>query len=73
MSNELEVTHVRQDIIAEHKPSRKSVSFSDGTTIVDENGDVIKVEGTEEERHTAMSHSSTPPWKLTHDTFNNAY
>jgi len=48
-----------EDTIAEHKPSRKSVSFSEGTTVVDENGDITtKADGAESPKNTAMRHSS---------------
>jgi translation initiation factor 2 subunit 2 len=46
----------------ERKP-RKSVAFSEGTTLVDENGEVtMKEDGPDDTQATAMSHSpSTPP------------
>ncbi|ESZ96883.1 eukaryotic translation initiation factor eIF-2 [Sclerotinia borealis F-4128] len=46
----------------ENKP-RKSVAFSEGTTIVDENGEVtMKEDGHDDTKETAQSHSpSTPP------------
>ncbi|KUJ18169.1 uncharacterized protein LY89DRAFT_668351 [Mollisia scopiformis] len=46
----------------ERKP-RKSVAFSEGTTIVDENGSVtMKEDGHDDSKDTAISHSpSTPP------------
>lgn len=48
-----------QQDIEERKP-RKSVAFSEGTTIVDENGDVTQeTNGTEGSKDTAMSHSSS--------------
>ncbi|TVY34401.1 putative eukaryotic translation initiation factor 2 subunit beta [Lachnellula subtilissima] len=48
--------------IAERK-SRKSVAFSEGTTVVDENGTVtMKEDGHDDTKDTALSHSpSTPP------------
>jgi translation initiation factor 2 subunit 2 len=48
--------------IHERKP-RKSVAFSEGTTIVDENGEItMKEDGHDDTKDTAMSHSpSTPP------------
>ncbi|KAH8687553.1 domain found in IF2B/IF5-domain-containing protein [Tricladium varicosporioides] len=51
-----------EDVQVEKKP-RKSVAFSDGTTIVDENGEVtMKEDGHDDNRDTALSHSpSTPP------------
>jgi translation initiation factor 2 subunit 2 len=51
-----------QEIQVERKP-RKSVAFSEGTTIVDENGEVtLKEDGHDDTQNTAMSHSpSTPP------------
>ena len=49
-----------QQDIEERKP-RKSVAFSEGTTVVDENGDVTQqANGAEGSKDTAMSHSSTP-------------
>ncbi|OBT92478.1 hypothetical protein VE01_09583 [Pseudogymnoascus verrucosus] len=45
-----------EDTIAERKP-RKSVAFSEGATIVDENGEV-STEGADGSKDTAMSHSS---------------
>lgn len=48
------------EVVSERKP-RKSVAFSEGTTIVDENGDITLEEGgTEGTGHTALSHSSSP-------------
>jgi len=45
----------------ERKP-RKSVAFSEGTTIVDENGAVTMADGHDDTKDTAQSHSpSTPP------------
>ncbi|CAG8958203.1 hypothetical protein HYFRA_00000556 [Hymenoscyphus fraxineus] len=45
---------------SQHKP-RKSVQFSDGTTVVDENGEVtLKEDGQEGTKDTAMSHSQSP-------------
>ncbi|RDW62684.1 hypothetical protein BP5796_10986 [Coleophoma crateriformis] len=51
-----------EEIDVDRKP-RKSVAFSDGTTIVDENGDVtLKEDGHDDSANTALSHSpSTPP------------
>ncbi|KAI9826669.1 MAG: hypothetical protein M1819_007303 [Sarea resinae] len=46
---------------AERKP-RKSVQFSDGTTIVDGNGEVTEANGTSD-KETAESHSATSPDK----------
>jgi len=47
-----------EETIAERKP-RKSVAFSEGATIVDENGDVsVNTEGADGSKDTAMSHSS---------------
>jgi len=62
------VTHTKIDCntalqeIHERKP-RKSVAFSEGTTIVDENGEItMKEDGHDDTKDTAMSHSpSTPP------------
>jgi translation initiation factor 2 subunit 2 len=62
------VTHTKIDCNTalqethERKP-RKSVAFSEGTTIVDENGEItMKEDGHDDTKDTAMSHSpSTPP------------
>jgi translation initiation factor 2 subunit 2 len=62
MSHQVRLTRLRQDTIAERKP-RKSVAFSEGATIVDENGDV-STEGADGSKDTAMSHSSMPPLNL---------
>lgn len=59
MPNEVRLTRLRQDTIAERKP-RKSVAFSEGATIVDENGEV-STEGADGSKDTAMSHSSLSP------------
>jgi translation initiation factor 2 subunit 2 len=48
-----------QEVIAERKP-RKSVAFSDGTTVVDENGSITtKDEGHDGTKVTAQSHSAS--------------
>ena len=51
-----------QEVPHERKP-RKSVEFSEGTTIVDENGEITMKEDTHDDtQNTAQSHSpSTPP------------
>ncbi|PQE24515.1 domain found in IF2B IF5 protein [Rutstroemia sp. NJR-2017a WRK4] len=51
-----------EEVEIDTKP-RKSVAFSDGTTIVDENGEVtMKENGHDDDKETAQSHSpSTPP------------
>ncbi|TVY56116.1 putative eukaryotic translation initiation factor 2 subunit beta [Lachnellula cervina] len=51
-----------EEVSAERKP-RKSVAFSEGTTVVDENGAVtLKEDGHDDTKDTALSHSpSTPP------------
>ena len=55
---ELELTSTPQDI-EERKP-RKSVAFSEGNTVVDENGDVTQEpNGMEGSKNTAVSHSSS--------------
>lgn len=53
---------ILQEVPQERKP-RKSVAFSEGTTIVDENGSVtLKEDGHDDTQNTAQSHSpSTPP------------
>jgi translation initiation factor 2 subunit 2 len=53
---------ILQDVPQERK-ARKSVAFSEGTTIVDENGAVtMKADGHDDTATTALSHSpSTPP------------
>lgn len=55
-------TH-EQDVATTERKPRKSVAFSEGTTVVDENGDVTtKPDDHDDTRDTAMSHSpSTPP------------
>ncbi|MCJ1259272.1 hypothetical protein MMC24_007108 [Lignoscripta atroalba] len=50
---------------AERKP-RKSVAFSEGTTIVDSNGDVSEMNGTTD-KSTAESHSTHVPEETTSD------
>jgi translation initiation factor 2 subunit 2 len=57
-----EVTLLPQDPLPERK-ARKSVAFSEGTIIVDENGSITtKENGHDDTKDTAMSHSpSTPP------------
>jgi translation initiation factor 2 subunit 2 len=57
-----EVTLSLQEPFPERK-ARKSVAFSEGTTIVDENGSItMKEDGHDDTKDTAMSHSpSTPP------------
>ncbi|MCJ1437729.1 hypothetical protein MMC27_007116 [Xylographa pallens] len=42
------------------RKARKSVAFSEGTTIVDSNGDITEMNGTSD-RTTAESHSTPPP------------
>lgn len=59
MPHEVRLTRLRQDTIAERKP-RKSVAFSEGATIVDENGEV-STGGADGSKDTAMSHSSLSP------------
>ncbi|KAH8599152.1 domain found in IF2B/IF5-domain-containing protein [Bisporella sp. PMI_857] len=44
------------EVKSERKP-RKSVAFSEGTTIVDENGEVTMSEGGHDDKETAQSHS----------------
>jgi translation initiation factor 2 subunit 2 len=57
-----EVTLLPQEPLPERK-ARKSVAFSEGMTIVDENGSItMKEDGHDDTKDTAMSHSpSTPP------------
>lgn len=57
------VTRVTKDVQLPERKARKSVAFSEGTTIVDENGSItMKEDGHDDTRDTAMSHSpSTPP------------
>jgi translation initiation factor 2 subunit 2 len=57
-----EITFLPQEPLPERK-ARKSVAFSEGTTIVDENGSItMKEDGHDDTKDTAMSHSpSTPP------------
>ena len=52
-----------QEVQLPERKARKSVAFSEGTTIVDENGSItVKDGGHDDSRDTAMSHSpSTPP------------
>ena len=52
-------THI-QEIQAERKP-RKSVAFSEGTTIVDENGEVTMKDDSHDDKETAQSHSMPSP------------
>lgn len=55
------LTSAFQDTSIDRKP-RKSVAFSEGTVMVDENGSVtMKEDGHDDTRETAQSHSSTPP------------
>jgi translation initiation factor 2 subunit 2 len=56
------INMISQEVPHERKP-RKSVAFSEGTTIVDENGAVtMKEDGHDDTQNTAQSHSpSTPP------------
>jgi translation initiation factor 2 subunit 2 len=56
------INTIFQEVPHERKP-RKSVAFSEGTTIVDENGAVTRKEdGHDDTQNTAQSHSpSTPP------------
>lgn len=63
-----------QDVQTERKP-RKSVAFSEGTTIVDENGEVtMKEDGHDDTKDTAQSHSpSTPPLSQALEEFTDAY
>ncbi|TAQ90868.1 hypothetical protein B7494_g826 [Chlorociboria aeruginascens] len=50
-----------QEVQVERKP-RKSVAFSDGQTIVDENGNVtMKEDGLDDTKDTAQSHSPSTP------------
>jgi hypothetical protein len=63
LPNEVRLTQLQQDTIAERKP-RKSVAFSEGATIVDENGEVsVNTDGVDGSKDTAMSHSSTPTFQ----------
>ena len=56
---ELDANGGAQQDIEERKP-RKSVAFSEGTTIVDENGDVTQqANGAEGSKDSAMSHSAS--------------
>jgi len=57
-----EVTLLPQEPLPERK-ARKSVAFSEGMTIVDENGSItMKEDGHDDTKDSAMSHSpSTPP------------
>lgn len=51
-----------QEIPTHERKPRKSVAFSEGTTIVDENGAVTMADGHDDTKDTAQSHSpSTPP------------
>ncbi|KAF4631306.1 hypothetical protein G7Y89_g6833 [Cudoniella acicularis] len=61
-----------QEAHVERKP-RKSVAFSEGTTIVDENGAItMKEDGHDDMRDTALSHSaSTPPLSQALGAFTN--
>jgi len=47
-----------EEVQAERKP-RKSVAFSEGTTIVDENGEITMKDDDHEDKETALSHSPT--------------
>jgi translation initiation factor 2 subunit 2 len=58
-----QITHASQELPIPERKARKSVAFSEGTTIVDEDGSItIKDGGHDESKDTAMSHTpSTPP------------
>lgn len=45
----------------EEKPKRKSVAFSEGTTIVDGNGEVTEMNGAGGDKETAQSHGTSDP------------
>jgi translation initiation factor 2 subunit 2 len=63
----------RKEVPIPERKARKSVAFSEGTTIVDENG-AITIKGSHEENHTAMSHSpSTPPLSKALGAFTNPF
>jgi len=52
-----------EEVLTSERKPRKSVAFSEGTTVVDENGAVtMKEDGHDDTKDTALSHSpSTPP------------
>jgi hypothetical protein len=51
---------IEKETQVERKP-RKSVAFSEGTTIVDENGDITMKEDSHDDTTTALSHSQSTP------------
>ncbi len=50
-----------QEIPTHERKPRKSVAFSEGTTIVDENGAVTMMDGHDDTKDTALSHSTSTP------------
>lgn len=50
-----------QEIPTHERKPRKSVAFSEGTTIVDENGAVTMTDGHDDTKETAQSHSPSTP------------
>jgi hypothetical protein len=61
MANEQDSNVVQQEAPVVERKARKSVAFSEGTTVVDENGAISHTEGKEGSKETAMSHSASMP------------
>ncbi len=66
---------VLKDAVIPERKARKSVAFSEGTTIVDENGAItMKEDGHDDSKDTAMSHSpSTPPLSKALEAFTDPF